>query len=274
MSNEQAQAPEDTIEQLLSGDLAPEDIDDEGVVTAPDAKGATDPDADAGDGPDTDTDGDADTDDADTSDAVDDDTDTDAETDGDDGIDYDMMIPLGGREPVKLGEIKDAYQNLYHEKDQVDKQRMALVDQEQEVASFLRESGVEIPQQFRERIQRRQADYLREQAGVLGDMIPETKTDAGFNAVRDRVVRVARASNFTPKELSELADARVVHILNRLAVAEERLANLAKPRALPRNKAPRGKAATGKKLSKFDAALKSENPDAKADAINELLGVS
>ena len=193
-------------------------------------------------------------------------------------IDYELEIPLGdGLEPVKLGELKDAYQNIERERSSLDKQRMAVIADEQELNQFMQSTGVEVPQGFKDHMQKQQHDYLADQHQLMIKMMPELKDKVAFDSMRKGIVEAAAESNFTEAEIAKVGDARIVHLLNRLAVykAKELKAQetVAKIKAKPKLKSvPRRQTAGKSKLDKqVSNAMSSNNQDDKDKAIAALL---
>jgi len=193
-------------------------------------------------------------------------------------IDYDMEIPLGdGRDPVTLSSMKDAYQNLERVRDTLDTQRMSLLAQEQELNTFMQTTGVEIPKGFQEHMQKQQEQHLGAQHDLMMQMIPEAQDKEGFTNMRAGIAEVAKASNFTEQEIAQINDARVIHVLNRLAKLEAR-AKSAQETVVQLKKKPGLKGVKPKprtKVSKLDKqvgnAMKSNNQDDKDAAIAALI---
>lgn len=136
-------------------------------------------------------------------------------------IDYDMLIPMSdGREAIKLGDMKDMVNGLEREKQDVDSQRMAVLAQETELNQYMQAVGVQVPPEFQQYMAKKQGEYLEGQHQLMLKMMPEVTDKASFDTMRSAIVDVAKASNFSMKEISEIGDARVVHLLNRLAKFE------------------------------------------------------
>jgi len=194
-------------------------------------------------------------------------------------IDYDLEIPLGdGRDPVKLGVLKDAYQNLEREKSSVDEQRMKVIADEQELNSFMGQSGIEIPQGFRDHMQRQQEQHLQVQHELMIKMLPEMVSKESFSEMRKGIVKTAMKSNFTEHDISQISDARVVHALHRLAVLEARelkaqetvkeIKGKPKLKSVQRRQKAGSKTETDKLVKR---AMGSNNRDTKDAAIAALL---
>ena len=194
-------------------------------------------------------------------------------------IDYALDIPLGdGLEPIKLGAMKDAYQNLERERGAVDKQRMEVIANEQELNSFMVQSGVEIPRGFREHMQRQQEQHLQSQHELMIKMVPETADKEGFAKIRAGIEAVALESNFTVEEISKFSDARVIHAFNRLAqfeakhkAAQETVHQLKSKPGLKAVK-PKPRTKQSQLDKQYNDALKSNDDNAKMAVIDKMLG--
>ena len=220
-------------------------------------------------------------DDSDSDDDTGEDLDVAIDTDAEENetIDYELEIPLGdGLEPVKLGAMKDVYQNLERERSAVDKQRMSLINQEQELDQFMQSSGIEIPRGFQEHMQRQQETYLQGQHELMMQMVPEAQDKESFAKMRAGIEEVALASNFTVEEISKFSDARVIHAFNRLAVFEAKQKNAQETVVQLKSKSklkgvkPKPRTKQSKIDKQFNDALKGNSDDAKLAAIDAMLG--
>ena len=108
-------------------------------------------------------------------------------------------------------------------------------------------------------------------------MMPGIEDKVTFDAMRKSIVDVAAGSNFTEQDIAEVGDARIVHLLNRLAVleaknakAQETVAQLKKPRG-PRSVGKRNVANVSKIDRQVSNAIKSGNTEDKYAAMDALL---
>ena len=145
----------------------------------------------------------------------------DLETEEDVSIDYDLSIPQAdGRDAMTIGEMKDSINQYEREKGNIESQRMDLIKQETELNQYMQHMGVQVPPEFHKHMAKQQEQYLEGQHKQMLKMMPEVKDKVTFDSMRAGIVGVAKASNFSEKEVSEIGDARVIHLLNRLAKFE------------------------------------------------------
>jgi len=136
-------------------------------------------------------------------------------------IDYELMIPMAdGRDAMKLGDLKDAVNDLERGKQDVDTQRMAQIKQETELNQYIAQAGITVPPEFQKYMAEKQEQHLQTQHELMLQMVPEMALKEGFTKMREGIVATAAKSNFTAEEIGQLSDARVVHLLNRLATLE------------------------------------------------------
>lgn len=188
-------------------------------------------------------------------------------------VDYSVEIPMADGSKVKLGELKDFYQQQQqHVLDQVERENAALLKQEQAelLLSYVRDLPPHVAQAAQ---QQAQADF---QQGLtrLNDLIPETKTGDGMKRVRDSIHDLVKEYGQSTRWADRIQDPIAIKMLNdyaRLkASIKEARANVKPLRAeSPR---PAGKVAPVSKLDKaIEAAKRSRNPDDQARAVEILL---
>ena len=213
------------------------------------------------------------------SDAPDDDPegDDEGESEDSDETDYEMLIPMpDDMEPMKLGEMKDMVSNYERNVRDVDQQRLGLIKQETELSDYMQQSGIQVPEGFREHMAQRQQEHLQSQHSLMMRMVPEMADPKAFDSMKAGIVKVALESNFTHQEIGELADARLVHLLNRLAVLEARQTKAQETvKQVKRKSGPKGLVGRNKtrqsKVDKIVAEGMKKGGDAKYDAIAALI---
>lgn len=205
--------------------------------------------------------------------------DTEDEVDEEIKVDYEVMVPFAdGRDAMSVGQMKDMINGFEREKDAVGEDRMALIAQETELNQYMQHMGVQVSPEFQKHMAAKQHDYLEEQHGLMLKMMPELKNKQTFEGMRTNIVGVAKASNFSAEEISQISDARVIHLLNRLANLEakdkaahenvERIRKKSGPKGVVKRNV--GKKSVGER--QFNDAIKSNDRGVKDAAIAALLG--
>lgn len=195
-----------------------------------------------------------------------------------DEIDYDLSVPMSdGRDPMKLGEMKDAINNYERDKASVESQRMDQIRQETELNQYMRQANIAVPKEFTEYMAKQQADHLERQHQLMMKMMPELQDKSTFDQVRTNIVEVAKGSNFTEAEIANVADARIVHLLNRLSKLETEKAKAAekveqiKAKSTPKGLSRRNKGKVSNIDKMVDQAINSRDENVKSQAIEALL---
>jgi hypothetical protein len=131
-------------------------------------------------------------------------------------VNYDQMIPITGGEPVKLGELKDAWQNRQSAS-------LELIDRENEVlrvtekAQLLLSYVNALPPEIAEAAQAEAArDYERETTR-LHSSIPETKTPEGFRAVREKLYELVAEYGLPKQAVDTIKDATTIKMMHDFA---------------------------------------------------------
>ena len=194
-------------------------------------------------------------------------------------IDYDLEIPMAdGRDAMSISALKDAVTGAERGKADFEKARMKLIADEEQFNQYVAQSGVEIPQEFKQHIQKQQGEHLEHQHQLMLKMMPELADKTAFDSMRAGIVEAAAASNFTEQEIGQITDARVVHLINRLAVLETEKAKASeKVEQIRKKSGPKGVVRRNKtKTSDMDKivanAAGSSDSEVKAAAIEALLG--
>lgn len=198
---------------------------------------------------------------------------------------YDVQVAMGqGREPLKLGELKD-YVNELHTLDdrrealitqQIEHENAMLRDQ-QEIAMIVEAIG-EVPESLRALAAEKQSLNLAKQREQLLQIFPEWADQRQY--VDDRSKMVDRISRYglTEQDLGLVQDARWIKVIADLtryaAEAEQadakqkRLRKIPKP--VPRTRRRPPSKAT-QKQAMIDKAAASSDPKTKIAAVSELL---
>ena len=170
-----------------------------------------------------------------------------------DGIDYSVEVPMSDGSKVKLGELKDHYQ---------DAQRHVLELQERENAVMAKYNEVnelaqytQLPPQQLETIRRQQQDYLQQEHQKMLAAIPELADQAQFVKVKEGIYNLAAEYGITDL-VSQVTDHRVVKMLNDFSKLRNSI-KAAKDNVKPlRSKEPK---ASNKAGGKADAATNAIN---------------
>ena len=181
-----------------------------------------------------------------------------------------------GRDAMSIGDMKDAITTLERDKQQSEELRMAMVKQETELNQYMAQSGIEVPQDFARHMQAKQSEYLETQHTLMMKMMPEMAEKPAFDKMREGILKVAKGSNFTEAEIAKVSDARVVHLMHRLATLEAKQEKASqkveqiKKATKPRGKSRRNEGGTSKIDRQYTAALNGSQADKNA-AIDALL---
>lgn len=186
-------------------------------------------------------------------------------------IDYDLEIPMpDGREPMKLGELKDKIVENERTRSELDAARADIMQEKQLMAQFAAQVG-EIPPALREQMGQKHQQYLEQQHQMMLQAIPEWKDSDRFQNDKPRLFEAGRSLGYSEAELSQIADARLVLALKTLADYREREAK-APEKVVKKPVATKSKQAAYKPK---DAPTKVKNPQdlvGNLGEIDKLLG--
>jgi hypothetical protein len=189
---------------------------------------------------------------------------------------YDMEITTGDGEAVKLGKLKDAWQDrTTAERESAERaasldQREASVIADQQLFSLLAQEGV-VPQQTLDRAR----DYLARRQSAetekLMALVPELRDEAKLDIFRTGMVETLGKMGYRPNEIV-LDDHRQVLVIRRLMQLEkenEALKKAAKP-AAPKAGRPQGRSAQGKRSADLQRTA-ANGHDAQVKEVTRLL---
>lgn len=243
----------DKIDALLSGEPLDEN---------PAADPAADPQGDGADDPD-DVGGD-------------DQQDPDAEP-GDDkpAIDYEMEIPLAGElGKVKLGELKDAYQQQAQremEVQEIEARTLGHLEEIKEIASVL---GA-IPQEKIQQAQQQIQQNLIVERQLLIKAIPSFADNAGLEAGKEKIMALAKDYGLE-RDVAGLTSHKAIKLMHDFAVLRDKVkaAGMLRPvkKDLPRANPQRIASKESERQAMIQKAKASKRPEDRLQAIDKLIG--
>ena len=191
-----------------------------------------------------------------------------------DAIDYGMQVPITGGEPVTLGELKDLYQNQQAAKLELIERENTMfraVEQSSELLNYV----AQLPPQVVQAAQTNIANEHRKQAGILSEILPEVRTDAGVKAVRDALLELGAEYNLKPHDIDQIKNAvtiKMMHDFSRLKAGIKAAKDNVKPLRDTNPKPVQGRATPTSELSQLTAqAKRTRNPQDEANAVAALL---
>lgn len=187
-------------------------------------------------------------------------------------IDYSAEVPMADGSKVKLGELKDYWQQQQqHVADLIERENQTLVQQEH--AELLLSYVQDLPPHVRQAaLQQAQEDYT---SGLqrLQSMIPETKTDAGMIRVKESIHGLVSEYGVNPRWADKITDPVAIKMLHDYARLKASI-KAAKDNVKPlRSDAPKGKrpGAEDATAAAVQRAKLSNSQDDKLAAIDKLL---
>jgi hypothetical protein len=124
-------------------------------------------------------------------------------------VDYGMLIPITGGEPVTLGELKDAWQNHQAAMLDVQDRENSVLRQTQDFEQLLSFLDQLPPAAIEVAKQRRKAMYAREMP-KLAAAIPEFATAEGAREVVKVLAEAAKGYGITEAEIGMVMDSRYI----------------------------------------------------------------
>ena len=190
-------------------------------------------------------------------------------------IDYELLVPITGGEPVKLGELKDAWQNQQAAKLELIERENAVV-REREQANLLLSYIDQLPPHVVEAAKERAVvDYQRELA-VLHEAIPESRTPEGAKVMKESIYRLADEYGVPRQAIDGIKNAVTVKMMYDFARLKDSI-KAAKANVKPlRNETPNGRAAAAASSKseiqgKIDRAKQTRNSADEMAAVDALL---
>lgn len=191
-----------------------------------------------------------------------------------DAIDYGMQVPITGGEPVTLGELKDLYQNQQAAKLELIERENTMfraVEQSSELLNYV----AQLPPQVVQAAQANIANEHRKQAGILSEILPEVRTDAGVKAVRDALLELGAEYNLQPHDIDQIKNAvtiKMMHDFARLKAGIKAAKENVKPLRSTDPKPVAGVTKPTSELQQLSAKAKqTRNPQDEAAAVAALL---
>ena len=191
-----------------------------------------------------------------------------------DAIDYGMQVPITGGEPVTLGELKDLYQNQQAAKLELIERENTMfraVEQSSELLNYV----AQLPPQVVQAAQANIANEHRKQAGILSEILPEVRTDAGVKAVRDALLELGAEYNLQPHDIDQIKNAvtiKMMHDFARLKAGIKAAKENVKPLRSTDPKPVAGVVKPTSELQQLTAqAKRTRNPQDEANAVAALL---
>lgn len=190
-------------------------------------------------------------------------------------IDYELLVPITGGEPVKLGELKDAWQNQQAAKLDLIERENAVV-REREQANLLLSYIDQLPPHVVEAAKERAVvDYQRELA-ILHEAIPEARTPEGAKAMKESIYRLADEYGVPKQAIDQIKNAVTVKMMYDFARLKDSIkaakANVKPLRAESANGRPGVPASSKSDIQgKIDRAKQTRNSADETAAVDALL---
>lgn len=147
---------------------------------------------------------------------------------------YSAKVAIDGREPMSIGELKDAVQGTYEALESEREQfRNSKMQQERELSQVL-SMLPEVPPELVQYVQTRQAEHIEKEYNALINVLPEWKDTAVYQADRTAMIEHLKAYGFGPGELDSISDHRLMKYVRDNMARERR----AKAVMTPQPKAP------------------------------------
>ena len=205
-----------------------------------------------------------------------DDAEPEMEAEGDETpeIDYDLEleIPLpDGAQPIKLGELKDAYVEQQRNQVALTERENAVMRKYDEINQVMQVVG-EIPPELQEQARQMHAAQMQSEHNPQMQAIPEMDTRDGFIRVKEAVLPVLNDYGVTAEQAAMITDHRVIKMaydLSKQRAAQEtakQAVEKAKPAKMPKGKRvmPAGKKSQIEKL--YNAARANPRNEQLRDA--------
>lgn len=185
-------------------------------------------------------------------------------------VDYEQVIPMpDGREPMKLGEVKDRLVEYERREATIQDRESALNREQRVLREALEAMGGEIPPQVREHLEQRHDQWVAQEQALLFEQHPELKDKATRDTKNREMLAELGRHGFTPQEIAPILNTKLYNLVDE-AIRNRRLvesARSAKPADVTR-------VATEKRSSKSnplnDKALRERAKAGDEKAIEQL----
>ena len=188
-------------------------------------------------------------------------------------IDYDQLIPLSTGAKVKLGALKDAYQEQVETRAGFANERVEIATQRLQVGELLSHVATLPPEVLAAARRDAQQDFARNRQ-QLEMVLPATRTKVGSAEVQDRLVKGLERFGVSAQEIAAIGDYRIVWVLNSLLEQSESIAQARerlKPKAPPVPRPRAGAVDSGDIPSKVNRAMQTRSRSDADAAIAALL---
>lgn len=132
-------------------------------------------------------------------------------------IDYELDIPMpDGAEPVKLGALKDFYQ-------QASQHKLSMIEAEQALATKRAEAETllsyvqHMPPEVQRLAMEQQREDFNQNMARLNELLPETKSEAGLHRLKDQVVGLVKEYGKSAAWVDRIMDADSLKMLRDFA---------------------------------------------------------
>lgn len=191
-------------------------------------------------------------------------------------IDYDLEIPMpDGREPMRLGELKDKVTELERTEAQMIERENALMRQQDEVNQLLSAAG-QLPPELAQQAEQRLQQTLAKEREAMMQAIPEWSDRETYDRDRAGILEVGQQYGFSELEVGQIMDHRVVKFMRDHArLLDQKKAAEKLPEKIKKQSRKGQRPTQRAKKSEIDQlvgiAKESNNDDLKMAAIDKLL---
>jgi hypothetical protein len=149
---------------------------------------------------------------------------------------YGVKVPMADGESRTLGELKDGFrsaQALEAERGKLHEERSRFQTDHrqtlQELEDVVRHFGQALTPEAVQAVRAARNQRLQGELADLLEAVPEWKDPVRWTAERQLIEQVAQECGYRPGELDEIADARILRVLRRAALAKESKGEPVKP---------------------------------------------
>lgn len=190
-------------------------------------------------------------------------------------IDYELLVPITGGEPVKLGELKDAWQNQQSTKLELIERENAVV-REREQANLLLSYIDQLPPHVVEAAKERAVVDFQRELAILHEAIPEARTPEGAKAMKESIYRLADEYGVPKQAIDQIKNAVTVKMMYDFARLKDSIkaakANVKPLRSESANGRPGVPASSKSDIQgKIDRAKQTRNSADETAAVDALL---
>jgi len=127
------------------------------------------------------------------------------------GVDYDQEVPMTDGSKVKLGELKDYYQQYQSKQLEFQERENALMTKQQQIEEL--SNFVQLPKHLMERIKADQQQYLEQQHYLMLEAMPELRDKVAFTQAKEAIFDMAKEYG-VQDIIGRVSDHGVVKMLN------------------------------------------------------------